>query len=68
MLAAALKYLSNHRNYRHELDNKSRKQCNITFIDEKLEIKRIIDWRKKSSYTFRTRLGFKQHDVILAIE
>ena len=43
LLAAALKYLSNHRNYRHELDNKSRKQCNITFIDEKLEIKRIID-------------------------
>ena len=23
-----LKHLSNHRNYRHKLDNKSRKQCN----------------------------------------
>ena len=30
---------ADHRKHRYELDNKSRKQCNRIFIDEKLAIK-----------------------------
>ena len=58
--ASALKYLLNHNKNRHELDNKSRKQCNIIFIDEKLAIKVIMNCK--------IRLGFKQYDVILTKE
>ena len=56
--AAILKYLSNHRKNRHELDNKSRKQCNRTFIGEKLAIKVIMDCRTTLAHKFRTRLRF----------
>ena len=38
-----VKYPSEHRKHRYELDNKSRKQCNRIFIDEKLAIKVIMD-------------------------
>ena len=41
------------------------KQCNRIFIVEKLAIKEIIDCRTTSASKFRTRLGFKQCDVIL---
>ena len=32
-------------------------------VDE-LEIKVIMDWRTRETHKFRTRLGFKQYDVI----
>ena len=38
------------------------------FIDEKLAIKVIMDCRITSTHKFKTRLGFKQYDVILAKE
>ena len=41
-----------------------KKQFNRVFIDE-LVIKLIMDCRTKSAHTFRTRLGFKQYNVIL---
>ena len=41
-----------------------KKQFNRIFIDE-LVIKLIMDCRTKSAHTFRTRLGFKQYNVIL---
>ena len=42
-----------HKN-RQELDNKSRKQCNIIFIDERLGIKVIMDCRITSAHKVRT--------------
>ena len=53
-----------HKN-RQELDNKSRKQCNIIFIDERLGIKVIMDYRITPAHKVRTWLGFKQYNVIL---
>ena len=44
------------------------KQCNRIFIDEKLAVKVIMDCRTTSAHKFRTRLGFKQYDVILTKE
>ena len=38
------------------------------FIDKKLAVKVITDWRTTSGYKFRTRLEFKQYDVILEKE
>ena len=38
------------------------------FIDEKLAIKVIMDCRITSAHKFKTRLGFKQYDVILTKE
>ena len=37
----------------------------MIFIDENLAIKVIMDCRTTSAYKFKTRLGFKQYDVIL---
>ena len=38
-----IKYHSNHRKHRYELDNKSRKPYNRIFIDEKLATRVIMD-------------------------
>ena len=38
------------------------------FIDEKLAIKVTMDCRITSAHKFKTRLGFKQYDVILTKE
>ena len=61
-----LKHLSNHRNYRHKLDNKSRKQCNWLLTDEKLAIKvimigeqyQLIKWEQ--DYDLNNMMSFKQ--------
>ena len=45
-----------------------KKQIKKLFIDEKLAIKLIMDCRTTSAHKFRTRLGFKQYDVILTKE
>ena len=63
-----IKYRSDHRNYRYELMEEPKEQCNRIFIDEKLPIKTIMDWRTTSAHKFRTRLEFKQYDVILKKE
>ena len=62
------KYHPHYSKHRHELDNKSRKQCNISFIDKKIANKVIMDCRTISAHKFRKRLEFKQHDVILTKE
>ena len=43
-------------------------QSNSIFIDKELITKVIIDCRTTASQTFRTILGFKQHNVILTKE
>ena len=62
------KYHSNHEKHRYELVDESKNQRNRIFIDEKLAIKMIMDCRTTSAHNFRTRLGFKQYDVILIKE
>ena len=59
------KYNSSHRRHRYELVEKPRKQVNITFVDAKLAIKVIKDCRTTVAHKFRTRLEFKQYNVIL---
>ena len=63
-----IKCHSGHRKDRYELDNKSEKQYNRVFVDEKLTVKVIMDCRTKFAHKFRTRLGFKQYGVILTKE
>ena len=63
-----IKYHSDHRKHRYELVEEPKKQCNRIFIDEKLAIKVIMDCRKTPAHKFRTRLRFKQYDVILTKE
>ena len=62
------KYNSSHRRHRYELVEKPRKQVNRTVIDAKLAIKVIKDSRTTVAHKFRTRLGFKQYNVILTKE
>ena len=62
------KYDSDHRNHRCELIEEPKEQCNRIFIDEKLPIKIVIDCRTTSAHKFRTRLEFKQYDVIITKE
>ena len=59
-----IKYQSNHRKDRYELVEEPKKQVNRIFIDEKLANRVIMDCRIISAHKFRTRLGFKQYDVI----
>ena len=68
MRETTTKYHSHYSKHRHERDNKSRKQCNISFIDKKIANKVIMDCRTTSAHKFRKRLEFKQHDVILTKE
>ena len=46
----------------------NQKQHNIIFIHKELAVKVIIDCRITAAHKFRTRLGFKQYDVILTKE
>ena len=63
-----IKYHSDRRKHRYELIDEPKKQCNIIFIDKKSSDRLIMDCRTTSAYKFRTRLGFKQYDVILTKE
>ena len=63
-----VKYLSDHRKHRYEVVDESKKQLNIIFIDKESAAKVIIDCRTTAAHKFRTRLGFKQYDVILTKE
>ena len=62
------KYHPHHRNHTCELIEEPKEQCNRIFIDEKLPIKIVIDCRTTSTHKFRTRLEFKQYDVIITKE
>ena len=64
----AIKYTSNHRKHRYELIEEPKKQCNRTFIDEKLSVNIIMSCETTSGDICRARLGFKQYDVILTKE
>ena len=63
-----MKYNSNHRKYRYELVEEPKKEVDRNFIDKKLATKVIMDCRTTMAHKFRTRLGFKQYDVILTKE
>ena len=62
------RYNSNHRKHKYELVEEPKKQVNRIFIDQNLTIKVILDCRTTSAQKFKTRLGFKQYDVILTKE
>ena len=62
------KFIQSIKKDRYELDNESSKQCNRIFTDEKLTIKVFMDCRTTLILKFRTRLCFKQSDVILTKE
>ena len=63
-----IKYISNHRKNRFELADEQKKQPNRIFVNKESIIKVIIDCRTMAVNKLRTRLGFKQFDVILNIE
>ena len=63
-----IKYISNHRKNRFELVDEQKKQPNRIFVNKESIIKVIIDCWTMAVHKFRTRLGFKQYDVILNIE
>ena len=68
MWVTTVKYLSGHRKHRYELVYEPKTQPNTTFIDKKLATTVIRDCGTTAAHktsTFRTRLGFKQYDVIL---
>ena len=63
-----LKYLSDHRKHRYLRVDEPKKQPNRIFICKELATKVIMDCRKAAAHKSRTRLGFKQYDVILTKE
>ena len=65
LLEITMKYHSDHRKHSYKLAEEPKKQVKRIFIDEKLALKVIMDCRTTSAHKFRTRLGFKQYDVIL---
>ena len=68
MQEIAIKYHSSHRKQRYELVEEPKKQVNRVFIDKKIAMEVLMDCRTVSAHKFRTRLGFKQYDVILTQE
>ena len=46
-------------------NRRTKKQHNIFFIHKELTEKVIIDFKVRSAYQFKAKLGFKQYDVIL---
>ena len=45
-----------------------KKQCNRIFMEGKLAIKVIMDWRTTPAHKSRIRLGFKRYNIILTKE
>ena len=48
--------------------NRTKKQCKRIFIDKNVAVKVIMDCKTTSTHKFRTRLEFKQYDIILTKE
>ena len=67
LLVTTVKHLSSRRIHRCELVNKPKYNLK-KFIQKKLATKVIMDCRKAAAHKFRTRLWFKQYDVILMKE
>ena len=63
-----IKCPSDHRKHRYELADESKKQPNRIFIHNELANKVIMGCRTTAAHKFRTRLEFKQYDVILIKE
>ena len=68
MREITIKHHPDHKNHRYGLVEKSKKQVNIIFMDEKLGIEAIMDYKTILTHKFRTRLGFRQYDLILTNE
>ena len=68
LLEITTKYNPNHRKHRYELVEETKKQVSRIFKDEKLAINIITNFRTTMAHKFRTRLEFKQCDVILTKE
>ena len=64
----AVNYHSDHRKHRCKLADQPKKQYNRKFIDENLARKVIMDGKPTWDHKFRTRVGFKQYDVVLTKE
>ena len=62
------KHIEDGLDYRYELIEESKKQCNRIFTNKRLAIKVNMDCRTTSTHKFRTKLGFKQCNVILTKE
>ena len=60
-----IKYYSHQRKHRCEIVKESKKYVNWIFMEQKQGIKIIIGCITTSTHRFRTRLRFKQYDVIL---
>ena len=60
-----IKHHCDHRKHRYELVDEPKEQCNIIFIWKNLAVKVIMICRKTSGHNFKTKLRFKQYDVIL---
>ena len=60
-----IKYRSGYRKHRYKLVNESKKPRNIVFICKELTTKVIMGCRRTAGHKCKTRLGFKQYDVIL---
>ena len=63
-----IKHHPDHKSHRYGLVEKSKKQVNIIFMDGKLGIEAIMDYKTILTHKFRTRLGFRQYDLILTNE
>ena len=64
----SIKYLSDYRKRRYELEQGPKKQPIRIIIHEELATKVIMDCRTTVAHKFRARLAFKQNDVILTKE
>ena len=62
------KYHPDNRKHRCQLADEPKIQSSRIFVDKKLAVTVITDCRTTSGQIFRTKLGFKQCDVILTKE
>ena len=59
---------SDHRKHRYELATEPKKEYNRIFTGKKLAVQAVVDSRTRSVHKCRTRLGFKQYNLILTKE
>ena len=60
----AVKYFSDHREHRYESVEEPKSQPSRIFSGIYLAIRLIMDCRRTEAHEIRTRLEFKQYDVI----
>ena len=59
---------SDHRKHRYELATEPKKEYNRIFTGKKLAVQAVVDSRTRSVHKCRTRLGFKQYNLIVTKE